>query len=120
MSEREIAQIRTHPYQAIPKAKLTHGALRDTVVKVPPHSTLGGALPLDVVQQSAGDPIAGQWHVRRSSASVSGRRGGHWPRSAVPGSVVEPLDMELVAADEPCLNLVRVGSVVGVDEVPEI
>jgi hypothetical protein len=40
MSSREIAQIRDHPYQAIPKAKATHGPLRPTVIKVPPYSTL--------------------------------------------------------------------------------
>ncbi len=40
MAEREIVQIREHPYQQIPKARLTHGALRPTAVKVPPHATL--------------------------------------------------------------------------------
>lgn len=40
MSAREIPQVREHPYQSIPKAQPTHGALRPTVVKVPPHSTL--------------------------------------------------------------------------------
>ncbi len=40
MSDREIPQVREHPYQTIPKANATHGALRSTVVKVPPFSTL--------------------------------------------------------------------------------
>lgn len=40
MSDREIAQVRAHPYQTIPKAAATHGALRPTIVKVPPFSTL--------------------------------------------------------------------------------
>lgn len=40
MSGREIPQMREHPYQGIPKAAATHGALRPTVVKVPPYSTL--------------------------------------------------------------------------------
>lgn len=40
MSDREIPQIREHPYQKIPKAKATHGSLKRTVVKVPPRSTL--------------------------------------------------------------------------------
>lgn len=40
MSDREIPQVRAHPYQWITKARSTHGGLRPTVVKVPPHSTL--------------------------------------------------------------------------------
>lgn len=40
MTDREIPQIREHPYQKIAKAQPTHGALRPTVVKVPPHATL--------------------------------------------------------------------------------
>lgn len=40
MTGREIPQIRSHPYADIPKAISTHGALRPTVVKVPPHATL--------------------------------------------------------------------------------
>src|SRR5438034_390991 len=35
MADREIPQIREHPYQEIPKTAGTHGALRPTVVKVP-------------------------------------------------------------------------------------
>ena len=40
MADREIPQIREHPYQEIPKASATHGALRPTLVKVPEYSTL--------------------------------------------------------------------------------
>jgi hypothetical protein len=40
MADREIAQVREHPYQKIPKASSTHGALRPTVVKVPAYATL--------------------------------------------------------------------------------
>lgn len=40
MTDREIPQIREHPYQKITKAQPTHGALRPTVVKVPAYSTL--------------------------------------------------------------------------------
>lgn len=40
MSDREIAQVREHPYQRIPKAQATHGQLKPTVVKVPAYSTL--------------------------------------------------------------------------------
>lgn len=40
MADREIPQIREHPYQSITKAQATHGALRPTVVKVPAYSTL--------------------------------------------------------------------------------
>jgi hypothetical protein len=40
MSPREIPQLRAHPYQEIPKASSTHGALLPTVVKVPAFATL--------------------------------------------------------------------------------
>jgi hypothetical protein len=40
MADREIPQVREHPYQSIVKASATHGGLRPTVVKVPPYSTL--------------------------------------------------------------------------------
>ena len=40
MSDREICQIREHPYQAIPKAAATHAQLRATSVKVPGYATL--------------------------------------------------------------------------------
>lgn len=40
MSDREIPQVRKHPYQANAKAAATHGGLRPTVVKVPEYATL--------------------------------------------------------------------------------
>ncbi len=40
MADREIPQVREHPYQKIPKTARTHGALRPTVVKVPAFATL--------------------------------------------------------------------------------
>jgi hypothetical protein len=40
MADREIPQVREHPYQKIPKASATHGVLRPTVVKVPGYATL--------------------------------------------------------------------------------
>jgi hypothetical protein len=40
MADREISQVREHPYQDIPKAAATHGALLPTVVKVPEYATL--------------------------------------------------------------------------------
>ena len=40
MADREIPQVREHPYQEIPKTAGTHGALRPTVVKVPAFATL--------------------------------------------------------------------------------
>ena len=58
MSDREIAQIRQHPYQTIPKAAATHGDLRPTVVKVPPHSTL--VVPF-------------RWMLRQNQAAIDER-----------------------------------------------
>jgi hypothetical protein len=40
MTDREIPQIREHPFQNMTKTKATHGALRPTVIKVPAYSTL--------------------------------------------------------------------------------
>ena len=40
MSDREIAQLRVHPYADLPKARATHGMLQPTIVRSPPYSVL--------------------------------------------------------------------------------